>query len=96
MIHPYLMRRARVQASQELRKMGERLPVANGMVASLNDSDIEAKAATDPAYLEVVNTMGAIGDGTLLQALIAFFQSAQGQAIITALVELILGLLVVG
>lgn len=94
MIHPYLMRRARVETVKQLRQMGEGLFAANGMVASVPDEDIEAKAAIDPGYLEAANQMTAIGGGTLIAAIIAFFQSAQGQAIIAALVKLILGLLV--
>lgn len=39
-------------------------------------------------------TVGAIGDGTIVKAILDFFKSPQGQQIIDAIVKLLLGLLV--
>ena len=99
LVHPFAMRRARAEAAFELQQRGERARTANHMVASLDDDDIQAAAANDPEYVAAMaavgDKVGAFGDGSIIAAIVAFFKSAQGQAIIAALVKLILGLLVI-
>jgi hypothetical protein len=51
-----------------------------------------AVAAAMPALgaAEAAGTAGALGDGTIIQAILDFFKSPQGQAVIAALVKLLL------
>ena len=70
---------------ERIRKSNEATDdVINGLMA-----DAEKVAAAKVAGAK----FGAIGDGTIIQAIIDFFKSPQGQALIDALIQLLIGLL---
>lgn len=92
---PGLLFRARTQmaVAAELRQRGYGLFEARRLAQSVDEDSIQLALSMVPH--EVAAKVGAFGDGSILDAIISFFKSEQGQALIAALVKLILGLLVV-
>lgn len=76
-----------------------------GRIAALrksHEADDEAIALLLPDAEKIASAkmgaqvkVGALGDGKIIEAIIAFFKSPQGQAILDALVKLLLGLLLI-
>lgn len=88
MHHPAFYAMARVHARRALREQGKSFSEINEAM-NLTDNDLIDSVADD-----VPPMVGSIGDGKIIQAIIDFFKSPQGQAIIAALVKMILSLLV--
>lgn len=81
----------RLATRRELRKSGLRQAQVNDLMDACDDDVIDAAevaASVAPADL------AKIGDGTILQAIIDFLKSDAGQALLKALVTMLLTLLV--
>lgn len=83
----------RIQCRRALRAQGYGLFEINSVIGAIDDAEITATAAAIGP--ECVAAVGAIGDGTIIQAIIDFFKSPQGQALLDALVKMLIGLLVI-
>lgn len=87
--HPVLNAFLRRRLVVELHKAhGMSIADARQMTADLDDEEIDSAVEQTEGAKEAV---GAIGDGSLLQKLIDFISSPQGQALIALLIKLILG-----
>lgn len=84
--------RARIACRRELRNQGYGLHEINSVIGAVDGDEINATAAAIGP--ECAAAVGALGDGTILQAIIDFFKSPQGQALLEALVKMLIGLLV--
>lgn len=73
-----------------LRAKGYSRSEINSVIDAVDDDSIGVAMAETGN-----NTVGAIGDGTILAAIIEWLKSPQGQAFIDALLKLLLGLLVI-
>lgn len=85
MRHPLFNALVRRAARRELEKRGYTDQNIDDMLACATSdviADAQAKAGVE---------MGAIGDGTILNAIIEFLKSPAGQALIQALIALLLG-----
>jgi hypothetical protein len=80
---------ARLAAGRELRHCGYTFRQVRDAMSCV-DSDVVDAAAM---MAGVVEKVGAIGDGKILQAIIDFFKSPEGQALIKAIVEMLITLL---
>lgn len=89
MAHPVFYELTRLRARVELRRMGYKRDEVNSIMDGATDSAIDLAAITAGSTLP---TMTAIGDGTILQAIIDFLKSPAGQQLIAALIALLLGL----
>ncbi len=84
--HPILNRLTKLRVAAELRKThGIGWDESRDLADSLTDDVI------DSAVHQTEGAVGAIGDGTLLQKLLDFFASPQGQALIALLIKILLG-----
>ncbi len=63
-------------------------------VRGLDDATIHNAAYDEALKLGMKPVVGAFGDGHIIAAIVAFLQSPQGQALMAALIKLLLGLLV--
>jgi hypothetical protein len=91
---------ARIQTRIALRKQVgvlKAIQAMNNWDDGLLDTAVDQVSATNPELgAEAAATMsavGAIGDGTILKAIIDFFKGPQGQQIIDAVVKLLLHLI---
>jgi len=92
--HPLLTFYAKVHARRELSKEGYSRRQINDVMGQVDGEAIDAAAAlAGPETESEVGKVSAIGDGTILAAIMAFLQSPQGQALIAALMKMLLGLL---
>lgn len=82
---PLLPLRARLKVAAALREKGHGFFEAAQLAANLTNSDIHDAVASQPEMV------AAIGDGTILKAIIDFFNSPLGKKLIDLLVSLILG-----
>lgn len=81
----------RVRAKRELRRLGySRVDVAE-MMDDCDDDAIDTAATS--AAVAIPPTTGAIGDGSIIAAIVEFLKSEQGQALIKALIALLIGLI---
>lgn len=80
---------ARLAARRELRKQGLSNDKIQAAIDACTDEVIDL-AAEDAKVGAVVELPGAIGDGTILQKIIDFFNSPTGQALMAALIKLLL------
>lgn len=62
-------------------------------VKALDDDTVHGAAYDVAVSLGMKPVIGAIGDGSIIAAIVAFFQSPQGQALMAALIKLLLGLI---
>lgn len=79
--------RARRQVAAALQEKGHGFFEAVQLAGQLTNADINDTVASVPEAAQ------AIGDGTILKAILAFFQSPLGQQLVQALVALLVGLL---
>lgn len=86
--HPFYYMRVRLATRAKLREQGYRPREIDDLLDGAT-SDVIDHAAT-LASAEPPK-MGAIGDGSILAAIIAFIQSPAGQALIAALLKLLVG-----
>lgn len=77
----------RAKTRLELRKAGYNFRQINDVIDSVDDIAVQAAAA------QANVSLGAIGDGTLIQAILDFLKSEQGQALIAALVKMLIALI---
>jgi hypothetical protein len=87
MRHPFFYALARRQAARQVK--GYRLRDVNDVLSDVTDDVIDAEIVA----LNLPPMVGAIGDGSIIQAILDFFKSPEGQALIAALVKMLLGLL---
>lgn len=81
---PLFYAAVKFQLHRELRQRNE----DTNLVAHLDKSAIDAVAKATPGAVK------AIGDGKIIDAILAFFASPVGQSLIAALMKLLLGSLV--
>ena len=104
MFHPFLNARVRLATAAGLREKGRGFLTALQLAASVDDQTIAdgltATAADQGVTLPpelaqstAPGAVGAIGDGKIIAAIIAFFQSPAGQALLAALVQALIALL---
>jgi hypothetical protein len=89
--NPVFYSLVRLAARRQLRRQGYSLWQVNEMMAGADDGLVDA-AQLDAG---VVIPIEGLGDGTILKAIIEFLQSEQGQALIAALVKMLLMLIAV-
>lgn len=77
----------RLHARGALRRQGYGFFQINEMMDAAEDDIIDAAA------MEVGIPRTGLGDGTIIQAILDFLRSEQGQALISALIKLLLGAL---
>lgn len=85
---PFFYAVARVKARKELHIAGHSRSEVNRIMDGCDNDIIDAAVQESGVKL-------AIGDGPIIAAILAFFESAQGQALIAALVKLLLSVLAV-
>lgn len=83
---------ARIQCRRELRRQGYGFQEINSVIGAVDADEMHATAASISP--ECAARVGALGDGTIIQAIIDFFKSPQGQELLAALVKMLIGLLV--
>lgn len=81
----------RVRASRGLRRLGYSHVEVAEMMDDCDDDVIDAAAVS--AAVTIPPTTGAIGDGSIIAAIVEFLKSEQGQALIKALIALLIGLI---
>ena len=85
----------RAKIRQELRAKGYGI-VESARLANQTTDEVINFVMADAEALSGTKVVGtAIGDGKIFQAIIDFFKSPQGQALLDALLKLLLGLLLV-
>jgi len=82
----------RNQVRQKLREHGVSRSAINSVIDSV-DEDSVAVAAESASVSMSAMPVGKLGDGTILNAIMDFLKSPQGQALIDALMKMLLGLL---
>lgn len=92
MAHPFLYPLARAAARRELRRQGKSFSESFRLVDDATDEMVDVAVAY--AGVGPVAVMQGLGDGKIIDAILEFLRSEQGQAVIAALVKLLLGLLV--
>lgn len=99
MFHPFLYTLARVGARRQVRAMGHRLSTVNEALSEIGNDAIDAEMDAHGVTFEVLASyapsgmVGGFGDGSIIAAIIEFFKSPRGQAIIDAIVKMILALI---
>lgn len=83
---------ARLALRVELRKRGMASRISEFTEAATDDV-IDLTAEDLLAQQQIQLPTGAFGDGKIIDAIISFFQSPQGKALIDALIKLLIGLL---
>jgi hypothetical protein len=83
---PLFRIRTQLAVAAGLREQGYGLLEARQLSKTVDDDLIHHAATVADVSL------GAIGDGTILQAILDFFKSPVGQALIAALIKLLTGL----
>lgn len=86
MAHPLL----KIQVRNGLRRQGKSFSEINSIMDGWDDGLPDIAASMLPGEHQAA-AVGAIGDGTLIQALIEFLKSPAGQALIAMLIKLLLG-----
>lgn len=81
----------RLACRRELRRQGHSFSEITELLDAADDDVIDAAAVS--ATVEIPPTTGAIGDGTIIRAIVDFLRSEQGQALIRALIALLMGLI---
>jgi hypothetical protein len=82
---------AKVHARRELSNQGYSFRQINEAMQHVDGQAVSAAAMM--AGPEVEGAVGKLGDGTILQAILDFLKSPQGQQLIDALVKMLLALL---
>ncbi len=91
MSRPLLTFYAKVRARHELRAKGYSFSEINTAMGQIDDHAIEAAAIM--AGPETEGAVHALGDGKILQAILDFLKSPQGQELIKALVSMLIALI---
>lgn len=84
----------RLALRRELGSRGYSRAQINDFIEAATDDVIETAVEDVEGATGELKT-GAIGDGKIIDAIIEFFKSEQGKALIDALIKLLLGLLVI-
>ncbi len=87
MARPLFHALVRLRVAAGLREHGHSVLDARHLSESLTSEVIDAQTAATP------EAVGAIGDGTIIQAIVDFFKSPAGQQLIQALIQLLIGLI---
>lgn len=92
MSHPILTQLVKVRVRQSLRAAGHSF-IESVQLASTVDADLVdmAFAVAPPEALAAVESVGALGDGTLLQKFLDFLNSDLGKMIVEIIKKLLLG-----
>lgn len=91
MSHPLLTFYAKVHARRELSNQGYSFRQINEAMSHVDGQAVSAAAFS--AGPEVEGAVGKLGDGTIIQAIVDFLKSPQGQALIQALVQMLIHLI---
>lgn len=82
----------RSEARRLLRDKGYTRSQINSVIDNVDEDSVAMAAQISKTDLSAM-PVGQLGDGTIIQAIIAFFQSPTGQALIAALVQMLIHLL---
>lgn len=97
--HPLLTLRARDKAAEQIaRDKGIGVLKARRLIRQLDDGEVEMammQATEECGYLPpgIDTIQFALGDGSIIQAILDWLRSPEGQAFISALVKILIGLL---
>lgn len=91
MSHPLLTFYAKVHARRELSKQGYSFRQINDAMSQVDGQAVDAAAFS--AGPDAEKAVGALGDGQIIQAILDFLKSPQGQALLDALVKMLIALL---
>ena len=83
--------RVRARCARAMLAAGYAPDEVDSVIDAVDSPTIKAVAAQ--CGPDVAAKVGAIGDGTIINAIIEFFKSPEGQALIAALVKMLIGLL---
>lgn len=86
-MRPIQVLRTRMECRRQLRKLGYSGDKIDSVIDAVDGDEITATLA------EVGGKVGAFGDGTIINAIIEFFKSPEGQALIAALVKMLIAML---
>ena len=93
MRHPFFYAMVRLRTRATLRSQGYNPWQVNDLMDATEDDLIDVAAVQ--AQVTVPPTVGELGDGAILKAIIDFLKSEQGQALIKALITLLLSLIAI-
>ncbi len=91
MSRPLLTFYAKVRARHELRSKGYSFSEINTAMGQIDDHALEAAAIM--AGPETEGAVHALGDGKLIDAILAFLKSDAGKALIDALTKMLIALI---
>lgn len=89
MRHPVFYSLVQARVRRQLRRQGVTGDDLDDAMQACRAELIDATVAEQPALV------GAIGDGKILNAILDFLRSEQGQALVSALVKILLALIMV-
>ncbi len=95
MFHSAFYVRTRIFTRLALRTQGYSRPQINAMLDAADDATIDqavAESGTKPPGALTVG-MAAIGDGHIIDAILEFLKSPEGQALISALIKILLAVI---
>ena len=81
------LNRIRQECRVQLEDLGYSDDHINSVIGQITDTKVHEVAS------EIPDAVGKLGDGTILQAIIDFLKSPQGQQLIAALVKMLISLL---
>ena len=92
MFRPAFYALARLQARAALRRQGHGFFRISEIMEAAEDDLIDVAAEEAGVTAEQAGAVTvALGDGKIIDAILGFFRSEQGQALIAALIKLLLG-----
>ena len=101
-LHPFFNATVRLHTAAELRKKGMGFLCSIRTAGQISDEDIAegTRALSDdsgtqlpPELVAVTEGVGKLGDGHIIEAIVKFFQSPAGQALLQALVAALVAIL---
>lgn len=99
MIHPFFHLQTRIETRFALKRAGYSFSQVNDAIEILDPDTIEMYASAagiaipDFAAQTAEGATGKIGDGSILAAIIAFFKSPQGQALLAFIMKMLISLI---
>lgn len=94
MQHPFFYAYAKRVARNQVMGMGHNRSVVDDALNDISEDTIDTEMQSmGLASLQSPDSSGKFGAGTFIQAIIDFFKSSQGQALIASLIKMILALI---
>ncbi len=93
MFHPFFVQRAKLATRLSLRRSGCTSQQLDDVLSDFNRDTVSAGAVMAGVDVPSFNEVG-IFDGSLIQRIVAFFESPEGRALIAAIVKILLALVV--